>query len=291
MALSRRSLLTSAAGCTAAAALLPGCGFDVDAAPAIPATVNDDPTATDLYGKVRVSLSQHPELKEVGAAVILDIAKPRERNDRPFTVPDGGVLLVHRDTTDAQFIAVAALCPHASCPLGYKPSEQVIACPCHGSRFDAAFDCTTGQVLRGPAVGALRSYGITVDAQYVTVDLSKGGACTTQFEPTVTGGEVVLPFAKVPALATPGGSYVALVVSGLADGLAVTRVDQTTAAATSAACTHLQCPVQLQGSEWFCNCHGSRFKLTGEVNMGPAATPLKKYTATVGASGITVKVS
>lgn len=291
MAVSRRSLLTTAAGCTAAAALLPGCGFDVDAAPSIPATVNDDPAAADLYGKVRVSLSQHPELKTVGAAVILDLAKLPERSGRPFAVPDGGVLLVHRADSDAQFIAVAALCPHASCPLGYKPSEQVIACPCHGSRFDAAFDCTTGQVLRGPAVGSLRSYGISVDAQYVTVDLSKGGACSTQFEPTVTGGEVVLPFTKVPALANPGGSYVALVVSGLADGLAVTRVDQATAAATSAACTHLQCPVQLQGSNWFCNCHGSVFDLQGMVKNGPATTPLKKYTATVGASGITVKVS
>lgn len=290
MALSRRSLLTTAASCTAASALLPvvGCGFDVDAAPSIPAKLIDDAASAD-YGKIRIPLGDHPQLQKVGGAVILDLGELPQR-DRPFSIPEGGVLLVHKATTDAQFVAVAALCPHASCPLGYAASEQLIGCPCHGSRFDASFDCS-GKVLRGPARADLRTFAVTADAQAVTVDLNQRGACSMQFTPAVQNGEVVLPYSQVPALQSPGGSYVSLSVGGLSEGLAVVRVDQATARATSASCTHLQCPVQLQASEWFCACHGSRFDFSGAVKQGPALTPLKQYTATIGPNAITVKVT
>lgn len=288
MALSRRSLLQTTATCTAAAALLPGCGYDVDAAPTISAKLDDDP-ASARYGQIRVLFADHPELRSVGAAAILDVGKLATR-DRPFSVPEGGVLLVHHATTDAQFVAVSALCPHASCPLGYTAKEQLIGCPCHGSRFQAAFDCA-GTVLRGPARGSLRSFGVTLDPQGVTVDLSARGACSMGFTPTIDNGQVVLPFAQVPELATAGGSYVTLAITGLPGGLAVARVDASTAKATSAACTHLQCPVQLQNQEWFCNCHFSRFDLSGAVKAGPATTPLTAYTATVGKDAITVKVA
>lgn len=287
MALSRRSLLKTSATCTAAAALLPGCGYDVDAAPTISAKLDDDP-ASARYGQIRVLFADQPDLRSLGAAVILDVGQLAVRT-RPFTVPEGGVLLVHHATSDAQFIAVSALCPHASCPLGYTKKEKLIGCPCHGSRFDAAFDCT-GTVLRGPARGNLRSFGVTLDPQGVTVDLNQSGACSG-FTPTVENGQVVLPFTRVPELATAGGSYVTLAITGLPGGLAVARIDANTAKATSAACTHLQCPVQLQNQEWFCNCHFSRFDLSGAVKAGPATAPLTPYTATVGKDAITVKIA
>jgi Rieske Fe-S protein len=289
MALSRRSLLKTSATCTAAAALLPaGCGYDVDAAPTISAKLDDVPTSAK-YGQIRVLFADHPELRSVGAAAILDLGALPAR-ERPFTVPEGGVLLVHRSTDESQFVAVSALCQHAGCPLGYTSKEQLIGCPCHGSRFQAAFDCA-GNVLRGPARGSLRSFGVTIDAQGVTVDLNQRGACSMGFTPTVDNGQVVLPFAQVPELASAGGSYVTLAITGLPGGLAVARVDASTARATSAACTHLQCPVQLQNQEWFCNCHFSRFDLSGAVKAGPATTPLTAYTATVGKDAITVKVA
>ena len=53
--------------------------------------------------------------------------------------------------TSGKFVAFDAVCPHAGCTVAYAPSAGVIACPCHGSEFDAA----TGVVLRGPAASGL----------------------------------------------------------------------------------------------------------------------------------------
>jgi thiosulfate dehydrogenase [quinone] large subunit len=51
-----------------------------------------------------------------------------------------------------QFFAYDAICPHAGCTVGYVPSLQVIACPCHGSEFNPG----TGGVLTGPATRGLK---------------------------------------------------------------------------------------------------------------------------------------
>lgn len=48
--------------------------------------------------------------------------------------------------------------------------------------------------------------------------------------------------------------------------------------ALDAACSHLYCTVQWNGSEkaWECPCHGSRFGVDGDVLTGPTQKPLKK---------------
>jgi thiosulfate dehydrogenase [quinone] large subunit len=46
-----------------------------------------------------------------------------------------------------RFVAYDAVCPHAGCTVGYAPSQNVIACPCHGSIFNA----DNGDVEQGPA--------------------------------------------------------------------------------------------------------------------------------------------
>ena len=63
-----------------------------------------------------------------------------------FTDPATGDPALVIQPTAGTFVAFDAVCPHAGCTVAYQPSAGIIACPCHGSEFDAS----TGAVLRGP---------------------------------------------------------------------------------------------------------------------------------------------
>jgi thiosulfate dehydrogenase (quinone) large subunit len=67
----------------------------------------------------------------------------------PFT---GNPSLVIQQTAD-DFVAFDAVCPHAGCTVAYQRSAKIIACPCHGSEFNAE----TGGLIRGPATRGLTS--------------------------------------------------------------------------------------------------------------------------------------
>ncbi|MGA3148518.1 MAG: Rieske (2Fe-2S) protein [Acidimicrobiales bacterium] len=54
-------------------------------------------------------------------------------------------------------LAFDAICPHAGCTVAYQRSAHLIACPCHGSEFDAG----TGDVIRGPATRGLTTISVT----------------------------------------------------------------------------------------------------------------------------------
>jgi thiosulfate dehydrogenase (quinone) large subunit len=64
-----------------------------------------------------------------------------------FTDPTSGDPSLVIQQPAGQFTAFDAVCPHAGCTVGYVASARIIACPCHGSEFDAS----NGSVLRGPA--------------------------------------------------------------------------------------------------------------------------------------------
>ena len=53
------------------------------------------------------------------------------------------------------FVAVSAICTHLGCITQWKPDLDLIACPCHGSRFKK-----DGAVVNGPAPRPLPHYGI-----------------------------------------------------------------------------------------------------------------------------------
>jgi len=87
-----------------------------------------------------------PAGTEVGPASTVPVGGSASFTD-PSTGDPG--LVIQGKAGD--FVAFDAVCPHAGCTVAYVPSAKIIACPCHGSTFDAA----TGNVLNGPAATGL----------------------------------------------------------------------------------------------------------------------------------------
>jgi Rieske Fe-S protein len=58
-------------------------------------------------------------------------------NDRPC--------FLLRPTEDT-YLAFSRLCTHHTCPVFFRPEQNVFACPCHGGVFSAS----NGAVLDGP---------------------------------------------------------------------------------------------------------------------------------------------
>jgi thiosulfate dehydrogenase [quinone] large subunit len=74
-----------------------------------------------------------------------------------FTDPSSGDPSIVIQATAGKFLAFDAVCPHAGCTVAYDQSARVIACPCHGSQFNAA----TGAVEQGPATTGLKPITIS----------------------------------------------------------------------------------------------------------------------------------
>jgi cytochrome b6-f complex iron-sulfur subunit len=64
------------------------------------------------------------------------------------------------------FRALSSVCTHLGCITRYQPDESIIACPCHGSRFNLE-----GEVIAGPAPRPLHWLQMGVsDRGLITVD-------------------------------------------------------------------------------------------------------------------------
>ena len=61
---------------------------------------------------------------------------------------------------EGNFYALSAVCTHLGCITNWKPEEGLIACPCHGSKFN-----TEGTKIAGPAPRSLPRFSITLDDQ------------------------------------------------------------------------------------------------------------------------------
>ncbi|MET8245412.1 Rieske (2Fe-2S) protein [Streptomyces sp. NPDC005202] len=79
-------------------------------------------------------------------------------------IPKGGAKLyrdhnvvVGRDG-NGTLKAFSTICTHAGCPIN-KLQGTTLACPCHGSEFDA----TTGKVVRSPATEPLHELPVRAD--------------------------------------------------------------------------------------------------------------------------------
>lgn len=61
--------------------------------------------------------------------------------------------------TSAGFYAVSAVCTHLGCITQWRAEANMIACPCHGSKFQP-----NGKKLEGPAPRPLPHYSINLTA-------------------------------------------------------------------------------------------------------------------------------
>ncbi len=61
--------------------------------------------------------------------------------------------------TAAGFYAVSAVCTHLGCITQWKPEANMIACPCHGSKFQP-----NGKKIEGPAAHPQPHYAINLTA-------------------------------------------------------------------------------------------------------------------------------
>jgi len=137
--LSRRSVIVwGGVGAAAAATVgLVGCSTDTDTGTgtgAAPAT-NDAPTEI-------ATLADIP----VGGSIIVEV----DGEKVVLSQPESGTVT-----------AFSAVCTHQGCIVA--PKEKELACPCHGSRFNAE----TGEVIEGPAARALAAVAVTVNGTSV----------------------------------------------------------------------------------------------------------------------------
>lgn len=107
---------------------------------------NNDSSDADLG--TAILLSEHPELQQIGAFIVL-------------TINSKEVIVIRED--ENTFKALSAICTHQGCTISLNQSDQLI-CPCHGSKFS-----TTGDVIQGPATQPLASYTVTYNADAQTL--------------------------------------------------------------------------------------------------------------------------
>jgi thiosulfate dehydrogenase [quinone] large subunit len=108
-------------------------------------TTTTTPTAGKPPGSTTTTAAP-PAGTDVGPASSVPVG-----GSASFTDPKSGDPALVIQQPAGRFTAFDAVCPHAGCTVGYVASARIIACPCHGSEFDAA----TGGVLRGPASSGL----------------------------------------------------------------------------------------------------------------------------------------
>ena len=100
------------------------------------------------------------------ASPIVKAGKPDQFPlNEPVLDPKNAIYVVN---SDAGFYALSAICTHLGCLTAWKPDQNQIACPCHGSRFNR-----DGVRIAGPAPKPLPWFKVTLSEDgYLMVDRS-----------------------------------------------------------------------------------------------------------------------
>jgi len=100
-----------------------------------------------------------------GNDLVLDLTDPKYAalNTVGGSVTVQGIIIAN---TSGGYVALASHCTHQGCAIGYSSAANNFPCPCHGSVFS-----TSGSVVNGPALVALKSYQVTKSGDSLTVIL------------------------------------------------------------------------------------------------------------------------
>jgi Rieske Fe-S protein len=144
--LDRRSLLKAAcAGCAvlglAACGGSSSAGDDAADSPSDAASPADGGTA--------------PTAAAGGAAVIVKLASIPVGSSISARAPSGAKILLARPTATT-VVAFSSTCTHQQCTV--EPDGKQLACPCHGSIYDAF----TGKNIGGPAPRPLPAFAVKI---------------------------------------------------------------------------------------------------------------------------------
>ena len=128
------------------------------------------PSRRDFFARAGVTACAVAAV--ASGVVTLDYLEPKVLFEPPTTFVAGspldfadGVVRFNQEKkayvigTAGGVYAVSAVCTHLGCITRFKSEERVIACPCHGSRFDLE-----GNVIHGPAPRPLPWLDISEDA-------------------------------------------------------------------------------------------------------------------------------
>jgi thiosulfate dehydrogenase (quinone) large subunit len=148
----RAVVLGGVAAAAAAAAGLAAAGVAAGAGRAASPKVTSSTQAT-LPPSIGTGGSTSSQGTLIGAASAVPVGQ-----SATFTVPGSGDPGLVIQLSEGQFVAYDAVCPHAGCTVNYFASNDVIACPCHGSEFNPA----NGDVIVGPAEVGLTVLKLTV---------------------------------------------------------------------------------------------------------------------------------
>jgi thiosulfate dehydrogenase [quinone] large subunit len=121
-------------------------------APAGSSTTTTTGSSPTTAGSASTTTSTAPAGTAIGASSGVPVGGSAAFND-PLT---GNPSLVIQPQA-GEFVAFDAVCPHAGCTVAYQRAAKIIACPCHGSEFNAE----TGGLIRGPATRGLNPIAVS----------------------------------------------------------------------------------------------------------------------------------
>jgi uncharacterized protein YbjT (DUF2867 family)/nitrite reductase/ring-hydroxylating ferredoxin subunit len=133
------------------------------------------------------SASQPPPPARPETAASINPQVLKENEFRVSELPAGSALLVGEAAVfnvGGSLCATQNKCTHRQGPLSKgKLEASTVTCPLHGSQFNVC----TGEVLRGPATEALKTYQVVVDGDIGRVEMGDAAAAKSASEASAGG--------------------------------------------------------------------------------------------------------